>query len=104
MDRNELTIDKLNEIYENNRSRYSALNLNNESTIEFRFFRGTLKKESFLSAIELTYNICSWCIDNEIKELEDLDFYEISTYKLNEYIGDYLTLKGIKQNIKELSY
>ena len=104
MDRENLTIDKLNDLHENNRSRYSALNLNNESTIEFRFFRGTLKKESFLSAIELTYNICSWCIDNEIKELEKLDFYEISTYKLKEYIKDYLELKGIKKEVKELAY
>lgn len=97
IDRENLTIEKLDEIHENNRGRYSALNLNNESTIEFRFFRGTLKKESFLSAIELIYNICSWCIDNEIKELEKLDFYEISTYKLNEYIGDYLASKGIEK-------
>ena len=99
-----LTLDKVEELVKNNRQRYSAINLNNEPTIEFRIFRGTLKKETFLATYELVYNICAYCIENDILYNNDLDFYTIATYKLNEYIGDYLTSKGIKQNIKELSY
>jgi len=33
--------------------RYYALNLENRNTIEFRFFKGTLKKESIIASIEL---------------------------------------------------
>ena len=104
IDREDLTLERLELIHQNNKGRYSALNLNNESTIEFRIFRGTLKHETFLATFELIYNLCSYCIENDITDLKELDFYTIATYKLNEYIPNYLESKGIKQNIKELSY
>ena len=65
-----------------------------------RLFRGTLKKETFLATLELVHNICKYAKENTINDLEALDFYTISTYDKNEYIGDYLELKGIK-NIKK---
>ncbi len=37
--------------------RYMALNKSNESTNEFRFFRGTLKPESFLASIEIILSL-----------------------------------------------
>lgn len=45
-----------------NNSRYEAVNLCNKETIEFRIFKGTLKKESFFKAIEFcdaTINFCN---------------------------------------------
>ena len=95
IDRDDITLEKLNYIHENNRGRYSALNLNNEATIEFRIFRGTLKKETFLATMELVYNIVSWCIDNDIESLESLNIKEIFTYKLNEHIENYMISKNI---------
>ena len=95
----ELTLDIINTLNRENRSRYSALNLQNESTIEFRFFRGTLKKETFLATLELVHNICKYAKENTINDLEALDFYTIATYEKNEYIGDYLELKGITKKI-----
>ena len=92
----ELTLDIINKLNRENRSRYSALNLQNESTIELRLFRGTLKKETFLATLELVHNICKYAKENNINDLESLDFYTIATYEKNEYIGDYLELKGIK--------
>ena len=46
------------------------------------------------------HNICVYAKENSINDLESLDFYTIATYDKNEYIGDYLDLKGIK-NKKE---
>ena len=91
-----LTTDKVEELVKNNKQRYSAINLNNEPTIEFRIFRGTLKKETFLATLELVHNICKYSIENDIIYNNDLDFYTIATYDKNEYIGNYLDLKGIK--------
>ena len=100
-----LTTDKVETLVKNNKQRYSAINLNNESTIEFRIFRGTLKKETFLATYELVYNICKYCIENDIIYTNDLDFYTIATYDKKEYIVDYLEAKGItKKEIKTIAY
>lgn len=99
-----LTTDKVEELVKNNKQRYSAINLNNEPTIEFRIFRGTLKESTFLATYELVYNICKYCIENDILYNNDLDFYTIATYEKKEYIKDYLELKGIKKEVKDLAY
>ncbi len=40
--------------------RYTAVNLTNENTIEYRFFRGTLKPESFIAAVELCHALAEF--------------------------------------------
>lgn len=42
-------------------SRYQAVNLLNDETIEFRIFKGTLKQSSLFSAIEFCEAIVSYC-------------------------------------------
>ena len=44
-----------------NLERYEAVNLKNSATIEFRIFKGTLKKESFFKAIEFCDSIIKFC-------------------------------------------
>ena len=38
-----------------NTERYSAVNTNNDYTLELRFFRGTMKREGIMSALELCH-------------------------------------------------
>lgn len=52
--------------------RYTAVNLTNANTIEFRLFRGTLRYSSFISALQLIDRICSVAIclnDDELKQM-----------------------------------
>ena len=52
--------------------RYSAVNLTNANTIEFRLFRGTLRYNSFIAALQLIDRICAVAIclnDEELKRL-----------------------------------
>ena len=42
--------------------RYAAVNLMNYSTIEFRLFRGTLKYNTLIAALELVNSICDLAI------------------------------------------
>lgn len=42
-------------------SRYEAVNLRNRDTIEFRIFKGTLKRESFYKAIEFCDALIKFC-------------------------------------------
>ena len=45
-----------------NNGRYAAVNLMNYATIEFRLFRGTLKHNTLIAAIELVNAICDLAI------------------------------------------
>ena len=52
--------------------RYASVNLCNEDTIEFRFFRGTLKYNTIIAALQLVNRICdaALCLsDEELKPL-----------------------------------
>ena len=52
-----------------NNGRYAAVNLCNYQTIEFRLFRGTLKYNTFIAAIELVNRICDTAIYNTDESL-----------------------------------
>lgn len=41
-------------------NRYSAVNVQNENTLEVRVFRGSLRKERVLSGIEFTHAVCEY--------------------------------------------
>ena len=46
-----------------NNGRYAAVNLMNYTTIEFRLFRGTLKHNTLIAALELVNAICDLAVD-----------------------------------------
>lgn len=52
-----------------NNGRYAAVNLCNYQTIEFRLFRGTLKYNTFIAAIELVNRICDTAMYNTDESL-----------------------------------
>ena len=55
-----------------NRSRYTCVNLQNDSTIEFRIFRGTLKYNTLIATLQLIERICDVAIflsDEELKAM-----------------------------------
>ena len=52
---------KLGSAYKRNGDRYVAVNLEPRDTIEFRIFRGTLKYESLMAALEFTNALVNFC-------------------------------------------
>ena len=75
--------------------RYTALNLENHSTIEFRIFRGTLKYNTLIAAMQLVNEICIAAIfmsDQEISTLSWNDF--VKGIKAPELIG-YLRVRKL---------
>ena len=54
--------------------RYSAVNLQNYSTIEFRLFRGTLKYNTFIATLQFVDMICDVAFSMSQSELEDLSW------------------------------
>ena len=52
--------------------RYVCLNLTNDETVEFRIFRGTLKKNTILASLQLIDRICDMALllsDEELKNM-----------------------------------
>jgi hypothetical protein len=70
------TKDKKNQLRGLNSDRYEALNFNNERTIEFRLFRGSLKYETIMACLEFTYATWHFCKDASIDKLTTSDFIQ----------------------------
>ena len=71
------------------RGRYYAVNLENDNTIEFRMFRGTLNVDTFMATIQLISTIVNKCKDLSIEELHHITFEDLikSDYgELNSYV------------------
>lgn len=52
------------------RERYEALNVTNPDTVEFRIFRGSLRYESMISALEFVNAVCNFCTPGVASLLE----------------------------------
>jgi len=49
--------------------RYKAVNLYNTHTVEFRFFRGTLKRDTIIASIQWIDTIINYCKTTPLKDL-----------------------------------
>ena len=78
-----------------NEGRYKAVNLQNSHTIEFRLFRGTLRRETFYATLELCQVVVDWCKTHRIPELATLTWGELINSQPTEYLVDYCNLRGI---------
>lgn len=72
--------------------RYAAVNLCNYHTIEFRMFRGTLKLNTFLAALQLVNAICNAAVfisDHEIQALSWSEFVsKLTEPELIQYLKE----------------
>ena len=75
-----------------NNGRYAAVNLMNWATIEFRLFRGTLKYNTLIAAIELVNEICDLAIhltDDGIEKMSWSEFVDtIEAPELIQYLKE----------------
>ena len=75
-----------------NSTRYMALNNTNEKTIEFRFFKGTLKFETYMADVEFINNLMTLCSNTNIK-IKDITWKKLTT---GEFITPYVNEHDIK--------
>ena len=63
-------------------ARYTAVNLTNLSTVEFRIFKGTLKRERLMAAMELVDTLIHYAMHHTLEECDDssLTMAEVVTY------------------------
>lgn len=81
--------------------RHTAVNLSNNSTVEFRIFRGTLRYETFIATLEFTHYLCKLAMklnDELFQSMSWLDF--VSGIDKAEYpeLIDYLKIRRLYIN------
>ena len=81
-------LDKAKKSY----GRYSAINLCNYHTVEFRLFRGTLKLNTFIATLQIVNRICDVAFslsDSEMQSLSWSDFVaDITEQELIQYLKE----------------
>lgn len=80
--------------------RYTAVNLENHKTLEFRLFRGTLRHGTFLATLQLVNQMCNCAIRLSDKELETLSWSDFVSNipKDNAELIEYLKSKRLYVN------
>ncbi len=84
-----------------NLGRYTAVNLMNYSTIEFRLFRGTLKYQSFIAVLQMVNEICKAAIvmsDDEFRSMSWGDFVLRIDQNENSELIEYLKIRMLYVN------
>lgn len=81
-----------------NNDRYEALNFQNDKTVEFRLFKGTLRYETILACLEFTYATWFFCRDTGTNELTTPNFLEFISRPENledtKFLRQYLMEKN----------
>lgn len=75
--------------------RYQAVNLENSATIEFRIFRGTLKRDTFAAALQLVSNLCLYAMTHAPSECVEARFVDIVNVRPWDELVAYCTSKRL---------
>ena len=90
--------------------RYHAINLQNRNTIEFRIFRGTLKRDTIFATLQFLMNLVAYVKSKSLEDIQKADWYDIVHYTEYEELNHYLIEqeldihKKIKGTIAPLVY
>ncbi len=80
--------DKYNGSYD----RYRAVNLQNDKTVEFRLFKGTLKVNTIKATLEFLDNLIKFSNNHDLKTIQMCEFSDICDYvkypELQQYLSE----------------
>ena len=91
---------KLSPIGKHSNERYEALNVTNRETVEFRIFRGSLRYESVMAALEFVDSLLTFCMPGQtsIMDFNAIGFRKYVTKPENaedtKYLRTYLSLNS----------
>lgn len=80
-----------------NRNRYKCINLQNDNTVEFRMFRGTLKYSTFIATLQFVTALCEYCINSIHCDYADEWYYFTNSIDYAKYpeLVEYLKSKDL---------
>ena len=83
-------------------SRYKAVNLRNTHTVEFRFFRGTLRRDTIIASIQFVDTLINYVSGVELRDLWDKTFNDVFGDTQYSELRDYLQKRRILDNTEEI--
>ncbi len=87
--------DILEKAKKRERAHYSAVNLANKTTIEFRIFKGTLKCNTFIATLELVNAVIETAVNRTEDELHRLTWEEFAAGLTEPELVTYLKERGL---------
>lgn len=75
--------------------RYTAVNLMNLATVEIRIFRGTLKRDTLIAAIQLVSNVFEYAMAHTWDELRTSTWADVAACKPYKEIVGYMIARGL---------
>lgn len=81
-----------------NNGRYSCVNLQNISTVEFRMFRGTLKLNTIIATLQLVNKICDVAFSLSDEEIKDMSWTTFVSGCVEPELIEYLKERRIYIN------
>ena len=82
--------------------RYKAVNLKNRHTVEFRFFRGTLRRETNKASIQFVDTLIKYVCGVELEDLWDKTWNDVFANTQYSELKDYLKKRKILDNTEEI--
>lgn len=80
---------------DNHTQRYTAVNLMNRATVEIRIFRGTLKRDTLIAAIQLVSNVFEYAMDHTWDAIRTSTWADVAAYKPHKEIVGYMIARGL---------
>lgn len=79
----------------NHNDRYTAVNVTNSATVEIRIFRGTLKRDTLIAAIQLVSNVFEYAMAHDWADIPASTWADVAAYKPHKELVNYMIARGL---------
>lgn len=79
----------------NHNDRYTAVNVTNRATVEIRIFRGTLKRDTLIAAIQLVSNVFEYAMAHDWADIPASTWADVAAYKPHKELVNYMIARGL---------
>mgnify|MGYP000144999561 FL=1 len=80
--------------YDHN-NRYTAVNVTNSATVEIRIFRGTLKRDTLIAAIQLVSNVFEYAMAHDWADIPASTWADVAAYKPHKELVNYMIARNL---------
>lgn len=88
-------MDCLSDYSSNHSNRYTAVNITNRATVEIRIFRGTLKRDTLIAAVQACENLTRWCMEHSVEDIPGTTFADVVLHTPYREIVEYMRDRGL---------
>lgn len=79
----------------NHNDRYTAVNVTNRATVEIRIFRGTLKRDTLIAAVQLVSNVFEYAMAHDWADIPASTWADVAAYKPYKELVNYMIARNL---------